>query len=446
MKNTFFRIFLFFVLIFVLFFQKNYVEATITWEKCNNYSQSCKDFCRSKSKICVDRCTRIYDPSDKSHLYDKTSSYPKKWNNVGLFHEESTYDNGWHPYGGGAGYCSDTKSPLPAPPYFQSNLSIYCNWAFNVSCCCADTCGDLKTFGDANCDGNINNDDYNIWKCEFLNQGQCSDTSIVSHTTNKSADFNLDTKVDLVDFEIWRRNRFAPAPTPTFTPTPTTTPNPTQTPTPSPTPTRTPTPTSTPTPTATPAPGSSNLVVLNSGLGISCDELCSLAQERCLGAGTDPQATNNRFVVYRNNRCTILDNMVPPCSVSLINNSFTSCSDDNGNNSDKNPHPADWTYCRCSNSHSSITCTSDSQCSPQKVCASGRCVIPSCGNVNSCQFVNFNDHRCEVLNKPDGSPCVIFGTAPLIMGECYTGNCIPFSGCEGCRTGGNCPDYCRSPY
>jgi parallel beta-helix repeat protein len=228
-----------------------------------------------------------------------------------------------------------------------------------------------KTLGDANCDGNINNDDYNIWKCEFLNQGQCSDTSIVSHTTNKSADFNLDTKVDLFDFEIWRKNRFAPTPTPTFTPTLTTTPNPTRTLTPSPTPTRTPTPTSTPTPTTTPALGSSNLVVLNSGLGISCDELCSLAQERCLGAGTDPQATNNRFVVYRNNQCTILYNMVSTCSVSLINNSFTSCSDNNGNNSDKNPHPADWTYCRCSNSH--------------------------------------------------------------------------FSGCGGCRIGGNCPAYCRIP-
>jgi len=303
-----------------------------------------------------------------------------------------------------------------------------------------------KTSGDANCDGNINNDDYNIWKCEFLNQGQCSDTSIVSHTTNKSADFNLDTKVDLVDFEIWRKNRFVIVPTPTFTPTLTTTPNPTRTLTPSPTPTRTPTPTSTPTPTATPAPGSSNLVVLNSGLGISCNELCSLAQERCLGAGTDPQATNNRFAVYRNNHCTILYNMVSSCTVNLINNSFTSCSDDNGNNSDKNPHPADWTYCRCSNSHSSITCTSDSQCSPKKVCASGRCVIPSCGNVNSCQFVNFNNHRCEVLNKPDGSPCVIFGTTPLIMGECQTGQCVPSSECEGCNKSGNCPAHCRSPY
>ena len=303
-----------------------------------------------------------------------------------------------------------------------------------------------KNLGDANCDGNINDVDYDIWKCEFLGGGICKDPS-----SQKAADFNLDTKVDLIDFEIWRSNSFAPASTPNSTPTPTTTSNPTQTSTPTPTPTRistpTPTPTtistptSTPRPTATPAFGSSNLVVPNFGLGISCNELCSLAQERCLGAGTDPQATNNRFAVYRNNRCTILYNMVSSCTVNLGNN-FTYCSDNNGNNSDRNPHQADWTYCRCSNSHSSITCTSDSQCPSQKVCASGRCVIPSCGNVNSCQFVNFNNHRCEVLNKPNGSRCVIYGVA----GECNAGNCIPFRECQTCITGGYCPDYCSSPY
>jgi hypothetical protein len=209
MKNIFLKLFLFFALILVLFFQKNYIEATIKWDRCDNSSKSCTDFCQSKGKICVNRCTRIYDPSDKSYLYDKTSSYPKSWNNVGLFHEEATYDRGWHPYGGGAGYCSDTKSPLPAPPYFQSNLSIYCNLSFNVSCCCADTCEDLKTSGDANCDGNVNDSDYTIWKCEFLGGGICQNPS-----SQKTADFNLDTKVDLVDFEIWRSNDFFLAPPP----------------------------------------------------------------------------------------------------------------------------------------------------------------------------------------------------------------------------------------
>jgi hypothetical protein len=69
-----------------------------------------------------------------------------------------------------------------------------------------------KSQGDANCDENINDDDYNIWKCEFLEDGICQNASL-----QKTADFNLDTKVDLVDFEIWRSNRFAP--TSTSTPT-----------------------------------------------------------------------------------------------------------------------------------------------------------------------------------------------------------------------------------
>ena len=136
MNNAFLKLFLFFALILVLFFQKNYIEAAIEWERCDNSSKSCADFCQSKGKICANRCTRIYDPSDKTYLYDKTSSYPKIWNNVGLFQAESGYYNGrWYPVGGGAGYCSDTKSPL----FSQSNLSKYCNLSFNVYCCCADT-------------------------------------------------------------------------------------------------------------------------------------------------------------------------------------------------------------------------------------------------------------------------------------------------------------------
>ena len=68
---------------------------------------------------------------------------------------------------------------------------------------------DTKYRGDTNCDGNINDDDYKIFKCEFLNQGRCSDTSIVSQPTDKSSDFNSDQKVDLIDFEIWRKNYFS---------------------------------------------------------------------------------------------------------------------------------------------------------------------------------------------------------------------------------------------
>jgi len=231
MKKIFLKFFIF-LFIFLFFFQRKYAKAAIKWEKCDNSSQNCADFCKSRGKICVDRCIRIYDPQDKSHLFDKTSSYPKEWNNVGLFHEESIYYGGWRPYGGGAGYCRDTKSPLPAPPYFNSNLSIYCNWAFNVSCCCADTCEDLITFGDADCDGDIDDTDYIFWRCDFL--------ADVCPTLPHKSDFNSDSKVDLIDFEIWRQNRFAPTQTNAPTNTPALPASPTQTRAPTPTPTPTP--------------------------------------------------------------------------------------------------------------------------------------------------------------------------------------------------------------
>jgi len=58
-----------------------------------------------------------------------------------------------------------------------------------------------KSQGDANCDESIDENDYNVWKCEFLGGGTCQNTS-----SQKKADFNSDNKVDLIDFEIWRRN------------------------------------------------------------------------------------------------------------------------------------------------------------------------------------------------------------------------------------------------
>jgi len=290
-----------------------------------------------------------------------------------------------------------------------------------------------KTQGDANCDGNINENDYNIWRCEFLGNGTCSNPS-----SQKTADFNLDTKVDLVDFEIWRQNRFAPTPTNNLIPTLTPTINPIPTTISIPTPTNTPLPTLTP----TSIPQLSDLVVLNPGLGISCNQLCFLARETCRGVGTDPNGTNNRMAVFRNNRCTILYN-ISSCGVNLMNNGFTSCSDLDGNNSDKNPYPADWTYCRCSNSHASISCTSNSQCPEEKVCLGGKCVIPSCRNVGSCQDVNFSNHQCNVLNKPDGSECL---TGSLIIGQCQAGQCVPPPECEFCGRRGYCPDFCLRTY
>ncbi len=104
-------------------------------------------------------------------------------------------------------------NPLPTnTPIPQSTLTPACN---------------RRASGDANCDGSIDDSDYNIWRCEFLGNGQCKNP-----LSNLSASFNLDQKVDLIDFEIWRKNRFVSLPTPTPTRTPTPQPNATNTPTP----------------------------------------------------------------------------------------------------------------------------------------------------------------------------------------------------------------------
>ncbi|MEM5872081.1 MAG: right-handed parallel beta-helix repeat-containing protein, partial [Candidatus Aenigmatarchaeota archaeon] len=117
---------------------------------------------------------------------------------------------------------SISPTPTPTPTHTPTPAST-------LTPACAK-----KTLGDANCDGNIDENDYNIWKCEFLGNGRCNNPS-----SNLSASFNLDEKVDLIDFDIWRKNRFVP--TPTFTNTP-----PTNTPAP-PGATNTPTPTNLPT-------------------------------------------------------------------------------------------------------------------------------------------------------------------------------------------------------
>ena len=65
-----------------------------------------------------------------------------------------------------------------------------------------------QSSGDANKDSRVDLEDYQIWQCEYLNRGVCSDQSLyilpVIGSQNWS-DFNCDNKVDLVDFEIWRR-------------------------------------------------------------------------------------------------------------------------------------------------------------------------------------------------------------------------------------------------
>lgn len=52
-----------------------------------------------------------------------------------------------------------------------------------------------KPQGDTNCDDVINETDYNIWVQEYTGQ-----------ETTQNADFNRDGRVDLIDYEIWRRH------------------------------------------------------------------------------------------------------------------------------------------------------------------------------------------------------------------------------------------------
>ncbi len=69
-----------------------------------------------------------------------------------------------------------------------------------------------KNKGDANCDNRISEEDIMIWQREY--EG-------VDTTTN--GDFNNDTFIDLVDFEVWRDASYITAPvlsTPTKTPIP----------------------------------------------------------------------------------------------------------------------------------------------------------------------------------------------------------------------------------
>ncbi|MBM3283022.1 hypothetical protein FJY90_02090 [Candidatus Gottesmanbacteria bacterium] len=63
----------------------------------------------------------------------------------------------------------------------------------------------LKSEGDADCNNSIDENDYFIWKCEFIGNGKCSNSTIENR-----ADFNQDGKVTLTDFEFWRRSFYSP--------------------------------------------------------------------------------------------------------------------------------------------------------------------------------------------------------------------------------------------
>ena len=112
-----------------------------------------------------------------------------------------------------------TPTPSDTPTAVPSNLTPTA-----VPC-------PTKSKGDANCDGNVDFIDFEIWRNEFMGED-----------TKTDANFNYadDQKVDFIDFEIWRQGYLeetavTPTDTPPATPTPSTIPNDTITPTATPT-------------------------------------------------------------------------------------------------------------------------------------------------------------------------------------------------------------------
>jgi len=109
--------------------------------------------------------------------------------------------------------------------YYRQNKSLSSVIAQTSSITAPPNCPE-KARGDANCDGQINDADKVIWKCEFAGNGDCISPNPISHL---KADFDLKGSVDMVDFEIWRKNKFdvvqsTNTPTPTIPNTPTLTP------------------------------------------------------------------------------------------------------------------------------------------------------------------------------------------------------------------------------
>ena len=169
-------------------------------------------------------------------------------------------------------------SATPTPSHRPTSTPIPPSVLPTIPACSACT---RKGQGDANCDAVINDADYTLWLADFSQ----------SATGCKPTDFNSDSKVNLMDFEIWRNNRYVSTPTlpeakPTITPMPNITSTPTEVPT-SP-----PLPTSTPTPRPTP---SNSVWVKCLGDYFKCTDFCSskgqICTDSCAGfsgcSGTD---------------------------------------------------------------------------------------------------------------------------------------------------------------
>lgn len=93
----------------------------------------------------------------------------------------------------------------------------------------------LHNQGDANCDGKVDTDDFNIWRDQFVANNNSSYHFVEQSYAQSaySADFNRDNKIDTDDFNIWRDGYLSLNPTATQTP-PTNTPTPATTITPTP--------------------------------------------------------------------------------------------------------------------------------------------------------------------------------------------------------------------
>lgn len=89
------------------------------------------------------------------------------------------------------------------PPYSAVIIKVPCHvtptptpQATAIPCSCPSD-PTRKSRGDANCDGKIDEVDFNLWLEQFHSSPSQTD----------SADFNCDGKVDGIDFEYWRREK-----------------------------------------------------------------------------------------------------------------------------------------------------------------------------------------------------------------------------------------------
>lgn len=61
----------------------------------------------------------------------------------------------------------------------------------------------MSNSGDANRNGKVEDTDYAIWRCDFLAGENC-----INPFSYVTTDFNHDQKINLIDFEMWRRNYY----------------------------------------------------------------------------------------------------------------------------------------------------------------------------------------------------------------------------------------------